>query len=103
LLANVLLDEVDKEMERRGHAFVRYADDLRVYVGWQKAGQRVMGSLVRLFGRLRLRINPAESAVDRAWHRPVRTRMPGVVWEGRPSQCPAPLARLRMGRGLSGE
>lgn len=70
LLANVLLDEVDKELERRGHAFVRYADDLRVYVGSQKAGERVMRSLVRLFGRLRLRINPAKSAVDRAWHRP---------------------------------
>jgi RNA-directed DNA polymerase len=70
LLANVLLDEVDKELERRGHAFVRYADDLRVYVGSQKAGQRVMRSLVSLFDRLRLRINPAKSAVDRARHRP---------------------------------
>jgi RNA-directed DNA polymerase len=70
LLANVLLDEVDKELERRGHAFVRYADDLRVYVGSQKAGQRVMRSLVRLFDCLRLRINPTKSAVDRAWHRP---------------------------------
>jgi group II intron reverse transcriptase/maturase len=70
LLANVLLDEVDKELERRGHAFVRYADDLRVYVGSQKAGERVMRSLVTLFGRLRLRINPTKSAVDRAWRRP---------------------------------
>ena len=70
LLANVLLDEVDKELERRGHAFVRYADDLRVYVGSRKAGERVMRSLVRLFGRLRLRINPAKSAVDRVWRRP---------------------------------
>ena len=71
LLANVLLDEVDKELERRGHAFVRYADDLRVYVGSRKAGERVMRSLVRLFGRLRLRINPAKSAVDRVWRRPL--------------------------------
>jgi group II intron reverse transcriptase/maturase len=70
LLANVLLDEVDKELERRGHAFVRYADDLRVYVGSQKAGERVMRSLVTLFGRLRLRINRTKSTVDRAWHRP---------------------------------
>jgi group II intron reverse transcriptase/maturase len=70
LLANVLLDEVDKELERRGHAFVRYADDLRVYVGSQRAGERVMRSLVRLFGCLRLHINPTKSAVDRAWHRP---------------------------------
>jgi group II intron reverse transcriptase/maturase len=70
LLANVLLDEVDKELERRDHAFVRYADDLRVYVGSQKAGERVMRSLVKLFGRLRLRINPTKSAVDQAWNRP---------------------------------
>ena len=70
LLANVLLDEVDQELERRGHAFVRYADDLRVYVGSPKAGQRVMCSLIRLFGRLRLRINLAKSAVARAWRRP---------------------------------
>jgi RNA-directed DNA polymerase len=70
LLANVLLDEVDKELERRGHAFVRYADDLRVYVGSQKAGNRVMRSLVNLFGRLRLKVNLAKSAVDRVWHRP---------------------------------
>ena len=70
LLANVLLDEVDKVLERRGHAFARYADDLRVYVRSRKAGERVMRSLVRLFGHLRLQINPTKSAVDRAWHRP---------------------------------
>jgi RNA-directed DNA polymerase len=70
LLANVLLDEVDKELERRGHAFVRYADDLRVFVGSQRAGERVMRSLVVLFNKLRLQINKAKSAVDRAWRRP---------------------------------
>ena len=69
LLANVLLDEVDKELEQRGHAFVRYADDLRVFMGSKKAGQRVMSSLVRLFGKLRLRVNESKSAVDRAWNR----------------------------------
>ncbi len=69
LLANVLLDEVDKELERRGHAFVRYADDLRVFVGSKRAGERVMGSLVGLFGRLRLRVNESKSAVDRVWDR----------------------------------
>ena len=51
LLANVLLDEVDKELERRGHAFVRYADDCNVYVRSQRAGERVMASLRKLFGR----------------------------------------------------
>jgi group II intron reverse transcriptase/maturase len=70
LLANVLLDEVDKELERRGHTFVRYADDLRVFVRSQRAGGRVMRSLVALFGRLRLRLNKTKSAVDWAWRRP---------------------------------
>lgn len=69
LLANVLLDEVDKELEKRGHAFVRYADDCNVYVGSKRAGERVMGLLRRLYARLRLRVNEAKSAVDRAWNR----------------------------------
>jgi RNA-directed DNA polymerase len=66
LLANVLLDEVDKELERRGHAFVRYADDLNVYVRSQRAGERVMASLHKLFGKLKLRINENKSKVTRA-------------------------------------
>lgn len=70
LLANVLLDEVDQELERRGHAFVRYADDLRVFVGSKKAGERVMHSLTGLFAKLRLQVNKSKSAVDRAWNRP---------------------------------
>ncbi len=63
LLANVLLDEVDKELERRGHAFVRYADDCNVYVQSRRAGERVMESLRRLYMKLRLRINESKSAV----------------------------------------
>ena len=70
LLANVLLDEVDQELEKRGHTFVRYADDLRVYVGSRRAAVRVMRSLVALFGKLRLQINKTKSAVDWAWRRP---------------------------------
>ena len=66
LLANVLLDEVDKELERRGHAFVRYADDLNVYVRTQRAGERVMASLRKQFGKLKLRVNEAKSKVRRA-------------------------------------
>ena len=66
LLANVLLDEVDKELERRGHAFVRYADDLNVYVRSQRAGERVMTSLRKLFGKLKLRVNETKSKVTRA-------------------------------------
>jgi RNA-directed DNA polymerase len=66
LLANVLLDEVDKELERRGHAFVRYADDLNVYVRTQRSGERVMTSLRKLFGKLKLRVNESKSKVTRA-------------------------------------
>src|SRR5881394_3368048 len=66
LLANVLLDEIDKELERRRHAFVRYADDLNVYVRSQKSGERVMTSLRKLFGKLKLRVNEAKSEVNRA-------------------------------------
>ena len=69
LLANFLLDEVDKELERRGHAFVRYADDCNVYVGSERAGERVMALLHRLFGGLRLRINEGKSAVAPATSR----------------------------------
>jgi RNA-directed DNA polymerase len=63
LLANVLLDEVDKELERRGHCFVRYADDANIYVRSRKAGERVMTLLRRLYGKLRLTVNDTKSAV----------------------------------------
>jgi group II intron reverse transcriptase/maturase len=69
LLANVLLDEVDKVLEARGHRFVRYADDCNVYVRSQRAGLRVMETMRRELTRLRLRINEAKSAVDRPWNR----------------------------------
>lgn len=65
MLANVLLDEVDKELEKRGHAFARYADDCNVYVRSKRAGERVMEGLRRLFAGLRLRVNEAKSAVAR--------------------------------------
>jgi len=63
LLANVLLDEVDRELERRGHRFVRYADDCNVYVRSQMAGERVMAGLRKVYAKLRLKINEAKSAV----------------------------------------
>lgn len=69
LLANVLLDEVDKELERRGHAFARYADDLNVYVSSRRAGEDVMRSLKAQFAALRLRVNEAKSTVARPWER----------------------------------
>ena len=69
LLANVLLDEVDKELERRGHCFVRYADDANVYVRSQRAGERVMVLLRKLYAKLHLTVNEAKSAVASAFGR----------------------------------
>ncbi len=70
LLSNILLDELDKELERRGHRFVRYADDCNVYVRSKAAGERVMASLERfLKKRLRLEVNRSKSAVARPWKR----------------------------------
>ena len=70
LLSNILLDEFDKELERRGHCFCRYADDANVYVRSRRAGDRVMASLTHfLESKLRLKVNRAKSAVDRPWKR----------------------------------
>jgi group II intron reverse transcriptase/maturase len=69
LLANVLLDEVDKELERRGLRFARYADDCNVYVGSRRAGEDVMALLRGLYEGLHLRVNEAKSAVARPWER----------------------------------
>lgn len=69
LLANVLLDEVDRELERRGHRFARYADDCNVYVRSQKAGERVMELLMRCYDKLHLKINESKSAVAGAFGR----------------------------------
>ena len=69
-LANVYLDEVDKELEQRGHAFVRYADDLRVLVRSKRAGERVMANLVERFTKLKLRVNESKSAVAKVYERP---------------------------------
>jgi RNA-directed DNA polymerase len=66
LLANVLLDEVDKELEQRGHAFVRYADDCNVYVRSRRAGERVMAALERIYAKLRLKVNREKSKVELA-------------------------------------
>jgi RNA-directed DNA polymerase len=70
LLSNLVLDELDRELERRGHRFVRYADDCNIYVRSEKAGQRVMASITRFIEtRLRLQVNAAKSAVGRPWER----------------------------------
>jgi RNA-directed DNA polymerase len=70
LLSNILLDDLDKELEQRGHRFCRYADDCNVYVRSKAAGERVMGSLGKFLGkRLRLRLNRDKSVVGRPWSR----------------------------------
>jgi group II intron reverse transcriptase/maturase len=63
LLANVLLDVVDRELERRGHAFVRYADDCNVYVESRRSAERVMEGLISLYAKLKLQVNHTKSAV----------------------------------------
>jgi len=70
LLSNILLDDLDKELERRGHTFCRYADDANIYVGSRKAGERTLNAVTRfLWKRLKLRINQGKSGVDRPWKR----------------------------------
>ena len=70
LLSNIVLDELDKELERRGHSFCRYADDCNIYVASRRSGERVMTSITRFVEqRLKLKINRDKSAVARPWHR----------------------------------
>jgi len=108
LLSNILLDEWDRELERRGHRFVRYADDCNVYVQSRAAGLRVLASLERwLLQRLRLRVNRDKSGVARPWTR--RFLGYSVTWDRAARLRVAPAAvqrlkttlrrRLRQGRG----
>ena len=70
LLSNLLLDELDRELELRGHLFVRYADDCNIYVKSKRAGDRVLRSISRfLESKLRLQVNQSKSAVDHPWKR----------------------------------
>jgi RNA-directed DNA polymerase len=69
LLANVLLDEVDRMLEASGHAFVRYADDCNVYVQSKRAGERVLERLRKLYAKLKLKVNEEKSTVARVWKR----------------------------------
>jgi len=70
LLSNILLTDLDRELERRGHRFCRYADDCNIYVKSRRAGERVLASMTRfLETRLTLRVNQEKSAVDRPWKR----------------------------------
>jgi RNA-directed DNA polymerase len=70
LLSNPVLDQLDRELERRGHRFAQYADDCNIYVRSRRAGQRLMGGLTRLLeGKLKLKVNREKSAVARPWER----------------------------------
>jgi len=110
LLSNILLDDLDKELERRGHRFVRYADDCNVYVKSKAAGERVMASLERfLRDTLRLKVNPDKSAVARPWERKFLGYSVTVHREPRLKVAPESIRRLktklrailRPGRGRS--
>lgn len=70
LLSNILLTDLDRELERRGHCFCRYADDCNIYVRSERAGQRVMESITQFLSkRLKLKVNRDKSGVDRPWKR----------------------------------
>jgi RNA-directed DNA polymerase len=94
LLANLLLDDLDKELERRGHRFCRYADDCNIYVRTQKAGERVMASVTRfLEGKLRLRVNREKSAVALVQERQFLGYR--ILWDGRLAIAPRSLERAK--------
>ena len=101
LLSNILLDEWDRELERRGHRFVRYADDCNVYVRSKAAGERVLASLERfLRTRLRLRVNRDKSCVARPWSRKFLGY--SVTWDRATRLRVAPAAVQRLKTKLRG-
>jgi RNA-directed DNA polymerase len=97
LLSNILLDDLDKELERRGHRFCRYADDVNIYVGSRRAGERVLKSTERfLVRRLRLCVNRQKSAVERPWERTFLGY--SMTWHKRPrlKVAPSSIKRLKL-------
>ncbi len=96
LLSNILLDELDRELERRGHRFVRYADDANIYVRSRRAGERVMNNVERFLSqRLKLTLNREKSRVARPWVCDYLGY--GISWHRQPRLRVAPmsLGRLR--------
>ncbi len=94
LLSNLLLDELDKELEKRGHKFCRYVDDCNVYVRSQKAGERVMASIKQFLGRrLRLQLNEAKSKVAKAEE--CKFLGYGILNDGRLTIAKESISRLR--------
>jgi RNA-directed DNA polymerase len=96
LLSNLVLDELDRELERRGHHFVRYADDCNIYVDSARAGQRVMESITRFIThRLKLKVNQAKSAVARPRQRKFLGFSFTIEREPRRRIAPKALARFK--------
>jgi RNA-directed DNA polymerase len=96
LLSNILLDELDKELERRRHKFCRYADDCNVYVQSRSAGERVLKSLTTFLNRrLRLKVNAAKSAVARPWERKFLGYSFTKHWEARLKVATTSVQRLK--------
>ena len=96
LLSNIMLTELDRELERRGHAFCRYADDCNVYVRSRQAGERVLASLTRFISeRLKLKINAEKSAVARPWQRKFLGYSMTAHTQAKLRIAPASLQRLR--------
>ena len=99
LLSNIILDDLDKELDWRGHRYCRYADDCNIYVGSKRAGQRVMKSISGfLERRLRLQINREKSAVDRPWKRVFLGV--SMTWDKVPRLRVAPSSVLRFKSNL---
>ena len=99
LLSNILLDELDKELERRGHAFCRYADDANIYVATRTSGERVMASISQyLSERLKLTVNQSKSAVDRPWKRTFLSYR--MTWHRKPRLTVAGKAVARLKANL---
>ena len=99
LLSNILLDELDKELEGRGHRFCRYADDCNIYVATRTSGERVMASITRyLTERLKLTVNQAKSAVDRPWKRSFLSY--SMTWHRKPRLTVAKKAVSRFKANL---
>ena len=97
LLSNILLTDLDRELERRGHAFCRYADDCNIYVRSQRAGERVLASLTRfLTQRLKLKVNTAKSAVACPWERKFLGY--SLTWHKAPRRRIAPSSLQRLER-----
>jgi RNA-directed DNA polymerase len=96
LLSNILLDDLDKELERRGHRFCRYADDCNIYVGSRRSGERVMQSLtVFLREKLKLTVNQLKSAVERPWKRKFLGYSLTTEKESRVRVAPQSVARFK--------